>query len=78
MDRLQIILCHPEAPLQQQVAGTYRFPGSQVGSRFEENQCWGPETSFPSLNLRLKLYHHRAWGGDSETAAEGRGVVVRG
>lgn len=78
MDHLQITLCHPEAPLQQQVAGTHRFPGSQVGARFEEDQRWGPETSFPSLHLRLKLSHHRARGGDSETAAEGAGVVVRG
>ena len=78
MDRLQITLCHPEAPLPQQVAGTHRFPGSQVGARFEEDQRWGPETSFPSLHLRLKLSHHRARGGDSETAAEGAGVVVRG
>ena len=34
MDRLQIILCHLEAPLQQQVAGTHRFPGSQVDAQF--------------------------------------------
>lgn len=45
---------------------------------FGEDQRWGPETSFPSLHLRRKLSHHRARSGDSETAVEEEGVVVRG